>query len=89
MVWGGDYFAEPSDAPRYASVYDPNTREWRKIETVGGPHERYGHRIIWTGERAVIFGGALNAEDPSNNGIYDPVTGDWVIFPHWPKGVSF
>ena len=44
-----------------AHAYDPTSNSWRQLE--GSVGERYGSTAIWTGEKAIVFGGN-NSQQP-------------------------
>jgi hypothetical protein len=42
------------------------TRTWEKVLTSGNPGPRYGHAMVWIGDRMILFGGRDQNDDVSD-----------------------
>jgi N-acetylneuraminic acid mutarotase len=78
IVWGGWGFSLGA----YASGgrYDPVSDTWTptSLGAVGSPAPRFGHTAVWTGTKAVIWGGSGNGVRLISGGSYDPATDSWT-----------
>jgi N-acetylneuraminic acid mutarotase len=79
VVWGGDtHVPAPPYCPRVyldaGGRYDPVLDRWRSTELVGAPARRIGHRMIWTGQEALVWGGNVDGA----GGRYNPVADTWM-----------
>ena len=84
FVWGGaitvgerpnttfEFFAD-------GGRYDPLTDTWKGVSELDAPTARIHHRVVWTGERVLIWGGNNYNEGHTVNtgGSYDPVLDAW------------
>jgi N-acetylneuraminic acid mutarotase len=76
FVWAGPGLGE-------AGRYDPATATWSPVSRVDAPpYHRSGHTIVWTGERALVWGGrdrtnASSTLSLNSGGRYDPIADDW------------
>jgi hypothetical protein len=60
--------------------YDPVHDTWQATSTVGAPSSRHQHTAVWTGNRMIVWGGAMLPPFPSTPpeaAIYDPVGDTW------------
>ncbi|MFT3771092.1 MAG: hypothetical protein QM820_37225 [Minicystis sp.] len=79
IVWGGvgcsggvgDGWLECSGG----AAYDPAKDRWTAVTPKGGPIAVSGHRALWTGDRVLVYGGALA---PPFGGLYDPASDRWT-----------
>lgn len=84
FVWGGaitvgerpnttfNFFAD-------GGRYDPLTDTWKGVSELDAPTARIHHRVVWTGDRVLIWGGNNYNEGHTVNtgGSYDPVLDAW------------
>jgi N-acetylneuraminic acid mutarotase len=56
IVWGGTH---ESMSPAYdtGGIYDPAADTWRATPVTGAPAPRTYHTMVWTGARAIVWGG--------------------------------
>jgi hypothetical protein len=80
IVWGGQI--NGSSLPvGTGGRYDPSADSWAPTIVEGAPQARYNHTMIWTGSRAIVWGG--QGYDGSSmvyydgGGLYDPSTDSW------------
>ncbi len=77
IVWGG----KNGTGVNTGSIYDPTQAvgsRWTTITTTDAPSGRWGHSMIWTGTRLIVFGGTGNGTNRlADGGIYDPAMDDW------------
>lgn len=60
-------------------AYNPTTKRWRDLGTVGAPDRLGGHTAVWTGEKMIVWGGKDSALNKTNGGAaYDPDTNQWT-----------
>jgi hypothetical protein len=77
--------------PCTADTCDPVTGEvghtlksqcvtWATLPTEGAPTARQHHSMVWTGERAIVWGGVVNDDPPvtGTGAAYDPVARVWT-----------
>jgi len=78
VIWGGQTRVLPSCPLVYTdsgSRYDPVLDRWRPTTFDGVPVRRYSHRMVWTGDEVLVWGGRSVTDNPG--GRYDPVTDQW------------
>ncbi len=82
IVWGG----QDSPMTPFANTgarWKRSTNVWAATTTTnasltGAPDGRFGHSFIWTGDRLIVWGGAVGFGGDVNTGaIYDPVADSW------------
>ena len=87
IVFGGQARGEgcrPTCSLNDGASYDPAATRWAPIAPapIGG---RSGHGAVWTQDRMVVWGGALDGGVPSGDGAsYDPVADAWTVLPAAP-----
>ncbi len=77
--------------PCTADTCDPATGEvghtlkslcvtWAPLPTDGAPTARHHHTMVWTGDRALVWGGAVSDDPPvtGTGAAYDPVARTWT-----------
>lgn len=88
LIWGGDRRDLPYDELNAGGLYDPVLDRWRLVSSAeSGPESRIDFSMVWTGDRAIVWGGAQ--ESPSTGGLggrqdggaYDPMTDTWLPTP--------
>lgn len=93
LVWGGETKGVCSGPINPEPLgYDPDTREWRKLERSPMPG-RVGHVAVWCGEQMLVWGGttgrdgACEPTDHKRDGAaFDPDRNEWVRIPEAPIG---
>ena len=77
LVWGG---RGAGKAPSLASGgrYDPATKAWAPLATLGAPSPRYLHSAVWTGSTMLIWGGYGDVKLATDGGAYDPESDTWT-----------
>lgn len=83
IIWGGlDANANPLGT---GATFDPaGAGAWTSVQSVGAPSPRFGHSVIWTGTKMIVFGGStsdvvFNGTTLRNDGaVYDPVLNNWT-----------
>ena len=78
VVWGGGDAANNTD---YAtgSRYDPATKTWQAMTTMGAPSGRRSPYGFWTGSRVLFFAGNDRQVNPIAGAYtYDPVNDKWA-----------
>ncbi|HOW66290.1 MAG TPA: hypothetical protein P5186_09040 [Candidatus Paceibacterota bacterium] len=96
VVWGGEGMTNlpqesifPSRTYSFLNTggrYNPATDSWNPISTDGAPEGRADFTMVWTGHKAIVFGGRTSTRIGSpypitalNNGaLYDPVKDQWT-----------
>ena len=81
IVWGGWWWNNPGSEVATGGVYDPAADSWTPTTIDGAPQARYNHTMVWTGARAIVWGGGGWAYPNSlyfdSGGLYDPLTDSW------------
>ncbi len=57
--------------------YDPTNDQWNLTTTASAPAPRAGHGMVWTGTRAIIWGGKNLSNYFDTGSRYDPVGDSW------------
>jgi hypothetical protein len=82
IVWG-----RAADMSGWAGGrYDPATDSWRAMSSAGAPSVRSFPTLVWTGSRALLWGGRMFASSGQEvalktGGAYDPVADAWEDLP--------
>ncbi len=80
IVWGG--MGYPAIVLKQSGgIYDPVTDSWIPTDTTNAPIPRQQHTAVWTGERLIVWGGAVegfNNNTTQTGGRYDPVSDSWT-----------
>lgn len=96
LVWGGDDAEGRSLAT--GGIYSVTDGTWLTVAPLPGDEGRSGHTAVWTGERVVIWGGAVTVPGqraaavvpteptPLYGAEYDPTEDDWDALP--PSGLE-
>jgi hypothetical protein len=75
FVWGGI----ASNSERSGGVYDPVADTWSATTLTGAPVARVYATAVWTGQRAIVWGGqAASGSDLASGGRFDLVTNSWT-----------
>src|SRR5262249_24177408 len=51
---------------------------WSSMSTLGAPAARNQHTVVWTGYKALVWGGWDGANPLGTGGLYDPVSNSWT-----------
>lgn len=79
IVWGGlDTTSARLGVPVGTGAYNPTTRTWRALSTVGAPSPRYGQSAVWTGSEMLVWGGRAEHAVFGDGAAYDPGTDTWA-----------
>jgi hypothetical protein len=77
IVWGGDDGSGDTFS-NTGGRYDPVQDAWRPTSLTCVPAGRFAHSFIWTGDRLIVWGGAISFGGDTNTGaLYDPVSDTW------------
>jgi hypothetical protein len=76
FAWGGD-IGTGATFFNSGGLYDPATDSWTSSTTTGAPQARRHPVMVWTGSKAVAWGGQ-NAVTVNTGGQYDPVGNSWT-----------
>ena len=81
VVWGGWQNSYAGSEVATGGVYDPTADSWIPTTVDGAPQARYNHTMLWTGSRAIVWGGQgwawPNSVYFDSGGLYDPSTNSW------------
>jgi lysophospholipase L1-like esterase len=80
VVWGGSGRDSngQSTSLNDGGVYDPAARSWEPTGIAGAPEARSQHTAVWTGNRMIIWGGAIEGGQRLNTGgVYRVSTHAW------------
>jgi hypothetical protein len=69
------------DGDRVAAFYNPEVDAWTPISLAGAPYIPSRGTVVWTGARAILFGGSngSNGSWPGLGTMFDPVAGTWTM----------
>jgi N-acetylneuraminic acid mutarotase len=77
IVWGGGN-ASGTNNVNTGSRYDPVTNTWRAMTTSSAPSPRRAPVGVWTGSRALFWGGIQAGGEPHDGtDLYDPIGDAW------------
>lgn len=62
-------------------IYTPATDTWRPVSTVDRPQGIDDESMIWTGSRAIVWGGGDERGLTNTGAAYDPMTDTWTPLP--------
>ncbi len=78
LIWGGT-LQSSSTVVNDGALYDPVADTWTATSGSGAPAARSRASAIWTGTRAVIWGGMNSSSTTFNSGAqFDPVANAWT-----------
>jgi len=62
-----------------AAFYNPESDVWTPISLAGAPDIWLRGTVVWTGTRAILFGGSNGSDggEPGTGTMFDPATGTW------------
>jgi N-acetylneuraminic acid mutarotase len=77
IVWGGN---NASVSLNDGGQYDPGVNKWTAggTTTAGAPSIRYGHTVVWTGSKMIVWGGYNGSVNLNDGGQYDPALDTWT-----------
>jgi len=79
FVWGGRFIN--SKNTNTGGIYDPATDTWTATSTgTNLPQGRWNHTIVWTGDKAIVWGGVVTGGGPylNNGAIYNLNDNSWT-----------
>jgi len=70
-----------TDANEVAAFYNPQVDAWTPISLAGAPYISLRGTVVWTGTRAIFFGGSNGSDGafPGLGTMFDPVAGTWSM----------
>ena len=80
IVWGGAGSGGNAGL-NSGGIYDPATDSWTPVSATDAPSSRHLHVAVWTGNRMVVWGGAIGfgtGTTLNTGGQYDPTMDHWV-----------
>ncbi|HET9481050.1 MAG TPA: MopE-related protein, partial [Candidatus Polarisedimenticolia bacterium] len=78
LVWSGQRrFFNTSRIVDDGARYDPVSDHWEPMSSVGAPQGRALHSGVWTGDRMIVWGGAVIGGVVNSGGVYDPASDTW------------
>jgi hypothetical protein len=76
IIWGGSGEAGSLASGAQLLFANGQPSSWTPIATALAPSARIGHTLVWTGQKAIVWGGRDGA--PLNDGAaYDPIANEW------------
>lgn len=84
IVWGGvtyEYGGVLTTGGLYTPPVPDNSNTWTAITTTSAPSSRYAASIVWTGSKAIVYGGWNCGGACDSGGMYDPLTNSWSYLP--------
>lgn len=77
LLWGGIDGLNPTNS---GARYNPVTKTWTAMSTLGAPSARLQAVSVWTGTELLIWGGGGPALDPlyTDGARYNPSTDSWA-----------
>jgi hypothetical protein len=82
LIWGGRNTSTES-----GHIYDPANDTWEHLPAAPGP-PRSGAAAVWTGQEALIWGGANDNELDPGGIAFNPTTRTWRELPPAPFGLA-
>jgi len=77
LVWGGGP-AIGSTALGSGARYSPQTGTWTSMSSAGAPAARRAPILVWTGTRALLWGGSADGQPVGGGALYDPAADTWT-----------
>mgnify|MGYP000420317085 CR=1 FL=1 len=53
--------------------------QWTSLTTTGAPAARTALTLVWTGSKAIAWGGLVSVTAVNTGGLYDPVANSWSV----------
>lgn len=82
IVWGGCSFimdvCRPSQVGPGGGRYNPSTDTWTLTNTANAPLPRQAHTMVWTGSRAIVWGGFSDTAPLNTGAVYNPSNDSWT-----------
>ncbi len=77
-TWTATTVADRNRLPGFQREPGQGSWAWRATNTSGAPQARNHPTEVWTGSKAIFWGGSVGSDSMLNNGgIYDPLTDSW------------
>ena len=84
LIWGGTQDSQGQSLAGDGAAYDPVTRVWAPMPA-SPLSPRAGVFAVWTGTRALFWGGGSGSVVPLADGAsYDPANRSWAMLPAAP-----
>ena len=79
LIWGGEgeIGALGTGAQLLTAAGVPT--EWAAMSELDAPGARFGHTMVWTGTKLLVWGGRNGGGYLTSGGIYDPATDTWEV----------
>lgn len=77
LTFGGGSCAGFPGMINEGGLYDPATNTWTATTMSGAPSPREAPALVWTGTRAVVWGGINGLTRLSDGFLFDPVANAW------------
>lgn len=82
LVWGGlGELGELGTGGRLPLASGTTPGAWAALPTANAPTARSGHTMIWTGTKALVWGGRQGGVPVNTGAAYDPVANTWSPLP--------
>lgn len=82
LVWGGQgELGDIGSGARLPLGAGATLGAWAALPTADAPTPRSGHTMIWTGTRAIVWGGKQGGVPVNSGAAYDPVANTWTALP--------
>lgn len=80
VVWGGANGATDSSL-NTGGVFNPATNTWITMSSTGAPSARYGHAMVWSGSKVLVWGGFDGTNYLGDGAAYDVIEDKWEALP--------
>ena len=77
VVWGGANGAGATPL-NTGGVFNPMSNTWITMSTLGAPSPRYGHTMVWTGTKVLVWGGFDGSNHLGDGAEYDVAQDAWT-----------
>lgn len=78
QIWTVDSITDRNRLPGFQRAPGEGAWGWRATSTNGAPLARNNPTEVWTGSKAIFWGGDVGSDSPLNTGgLYDPLTDSW------------
>jgi DNA-binding NarL/FixJ family response regulator/N-acetylneuraminic acid mutarotase len=81
IVWGGQGNAGPLGDGAQLLFSGENPDTWTAINSTNAPSARTEPTLVWSGEKAILFGGRSGGALLGNGASYDPSANAWTPLP--------
>lgn len=81
IVWGGTGVGGPLNTGAQLTFSGGVPTAWTALTASSAPSARVSHSMIWTGQKAIIWGGSNGGNFLGDGGAYDPIANTWQSLP--------